>query len=224
MRFATQSEVSSLANVEAAVTPGRLAAGIEPYLPQATTEQKGVVELATGDEVVSGTDSTKAVTPATLSLATSAAGNPIGTIIAFAGASAPTGYLKCNGDVINDVPAQTIQGVTADFRNLRTVLGTTYNPTQSGDVVLPDLRGEFLRGWSDDRIGVDSGRAMGSTQGQTVQSHAHSGPAGPADVDNAGARYGGGNRTGETGVYSTNATGDTETRPRNVAILYCIKF
>ena len=224
VRFATQSEVSSLANVEAAVTPGRLAAGIEPYLPEATTTQKGVVELATGDEVVSGTDSTKAVTPATLSLATSAAGNPIGTIIAFAGTNAPTGYLKCNGDVINDVPAQTIQGITADFRNLRTVLGNTFNPSGGADVVLPDLRGEFLRGWSDDKSGVDAGRALGSSQGQDVQTHAHTGPAGPADVETTGDVYGGGNRTGETGIYSTNSAGGSETRPRNIAILYCIKF
>ena len=224
VRFATQSEVSSLAPVEAAVTPGRLAAGIEAYLPEATTTQKGVVELATGDEVVSGTDATKAVTPATLSLATSAAGNPIGTIIAFAGTNAPTGYLKCNGDVINDVPAQTIQGITADFRNLRSVLGTAFNPSQSGDVVLPDLRGEFLRGWSDDKTGVDQGRALGSAQGQTIQGHAHTGPAGPADTEVDGDKFGGGNRIGETGIYSTNSTGDQETRPRNVAILYCIKF
>ena len=86
------------------------------------------------------------------------------------------------------------------------------------------MRGEFLRGWSDDKSGVDAGRALGSTQGQDIQSHAHTGPAGPADTENAGTIYGGGNRTGESGVYSTNATGGTETRPRNIAILYCIKF
>ena len=224
VRFATQAEVSSLANVEAAVTPGRLAAGIEPYLPDATTTQKGVVELATGDEVVAGTDSTKAVTPATLSLATSAAGNPVGTVIAFAGENAPTGYLKCDGSLITDTPAQTIQGITADFRPLRNVLGTAFNPSQSGDVVLPDLRGEFIRGWSDGKVGVDSGRALGSAQGQSIQTHDHTGPAGPADTNLNGAIYGGGNRTGETGVYATNSTGDAETRPRNIAILYCIKF
>ena len=112
VRFATQSEVTSLANVEAAVTPGRLAAGIDPYLPDATTTKKGVVQLATGEEVIAGSNSVKAVTPATLSLATAASGNPVGTIIAFAGENAPTG-LVCNGDN-NDVPAQTIQGVTAD--------------------------------------------------------------------------------------------------------------
>ena len=223
VRFASQAEVSSLANVEAAVTPGRLAAGIDPYLPDATTTKKGVVQLATGEEVIAGSNSVKAVTPATLSLATAASGNPVGTIIAFAGENAPTGYLVCNGDVINDVPAQTIQGVTADFRNLRTVLGTIYS-SNSVDHVLPDLRGEFLRGWKSDKIGVDSGRVFGSNQADSLKSHDHTGPAGPAETKIEGTIYGGGNRTGETGVYATNATGETETRPRNVAILYCIKF
>ena len=222
-RYATQSEVSTLANVDAAVTPGRLAAGIEFYLPDATETTKGVVQLADADEAVSGTNPSKAITPATLSVAIAASGNPPGTIIAFAGENAPTGYLKCNGDVLNDVPAQTVQGVTADFRNLRNVVGTTYSSNDT-DHVLPDLRGEFLRGWKDDKIGVDSGRVFGSTQTDTIKAHDHTGPAGPADVDSLGANYGGGNRTGETGVYATNSTGETETRPRNVAILYCIKF
>lgn len=223
VRFATQPEVTSLANVDAAVTPGRLAAGIDAYLPEATTTSKGVVELATADEVISGTDATRAVTPATLAVGLAASGNPAGTIIAFAGETAPTGYLICDGSVINDVPAQTIQGVTADFRNLRTVLGTTYS-SNSTDHVLPDLRGEFLRGWKADKIGVDSGRVFGSNQADEIKSHDHTGPAGPADVEVAGANYGGGNRVGETGIYATNAAGGTETRPRNVAILYCIKF
>lgn len=223
MRFATQPEVSSMANVDAAVTPGRLAQGIANYLPDATTTSKGVVELATADEVIAGTDPTVAVTPATLAVGLASSGNPTGTIIAFAGENAPVGYLICDGSVINDVPAQTIQGVTADFRNLRTVLGTAFS-SNTTDHVLPDLRGEFLRGWKADKIGVDSGRVFGSNQAQSVQGHDHTLPGGPADVEVDGTKYGGGNRVTETGVYSTNSTGDTETRPRNVAILYCIKF
>ena len=202
-----------------------MAAGIDDYLPEATTTSKGVVELATGDEVISGTNSTNAVTPATLALATSASGNPVGTIIAFAGVNAPTGYLKCDGSLIQDLSAQTIQGITADFRPLRTVLGTSFNPSNSSDeVVLPDLRGEFLRGWRDDKTGVDSGRVFGSTQLDEFKSHDHSAPAGPADTSGQGTNFGGGNRTQETGTYATNGSGGTETRPRNVAILYCIKF
>ena len=66
------------------------------------------------------------------------------------------------------------QGITADFRPLRTVLGTSFNPSNSEDVVLPDLRGEFLRGWRDDKTGVDSGKVFGSTQLDEFKSHDHS--------------------------------------------------
>ena len=223
VRFANQAEVESLSNTNVALTPGRLAAGIDPYLPDATETVRGVVTLASSADVVAGTNPSKAITPATLSVALAASGNPPGTIIAFAGSTAPTGYLVCDGSVINDVPAQDIQGVVADFRTLRNVLGTSFSPNGS-DVTLPDLRGEFLRGWSAGKIGVDSGRVFGSNQGQEIQSHDHTGPAGPADTEFDGANYGGGNRTGESGVYATNGTGGNETRPRNVAILYCIKF
>ena len=223
MRFATQAEVSSVSNVEAAITPGRLGAGIDNYLPAATTERAGVVELATVNEVTNGTDASKAVTPATLSAGLAQSGNPVGTVITFAGEIAPAGYLPCDGSLIQNVPSQTIGGKTGDFRQLRNVLGTSFSSNNT-DVLLPDLRGEFVRGYSAGRIGVDAGREFGSNQTQDIQSHDHSGPAGPADTDNAGLSYGGGNRTGETGIYTTNGTGGTETRPRNVALLYCIKF
>lgn len=223
VRFATQAEVSSVSNVEAAITPGRLGAGIDNYLPEATTTKKGVVELATAQEAAAGTDASKVITPATLSVAVSTSGNPPGTVIAFAGEQAPSGYLVCDGSLIQNLPSQTIQGITADFRNLRTVLGTSFSSNNT-DVLLPDLRGEFIRGYSSGRLGVDSGRAFGSNQAQSIESHDHSGPAGPADTENTGTIYGGGNRTGETGIYTTNASGSTETRPRNVALLYCIKF
>lgn len=223
VRFATQPEVSSADNVDAALSPGRLALGIDTYLPDATETVRGVAETATAAEAIAGTDPTKMITPATLSVAQAASANPTGTIIAFAGEIAPNGYLICNGDAIADSPLQTIQGVAADFRRLRNVLGTAYSSNQT-DVVLPDLRGEFLRGWSAGKSGVDPGRALGSYQSADIQGHSHNFPAGPADVEIDGDTYGGGNRVGESGIGTTNAHGGTETRPRNVAILYCIKY
>lgn len=223
VRFATQPEVDSVAQVDAALTPGRLGSGIDAYLPDATESVRGVAETATAQEAIAGTDNTKMITPATLSVAQAAAANPVGTIISYAGETAPSGYLVCNGDLLADSALQTIQGVAADFRPLRNVLGTAYSANNS-DVVLPDLRGEFLRGWSAGKIGVDSGRVFGSNQAAEVQGHSHNFPAGPADVELTGSTYGGGNRVGETGIGTTNAFGGSETRPRNVAILYCIKY
>ncbi|MEI7087581.1 tail fiber protein [Pectobacterium versatile] len=67
----------------------------------------------------------------------------------FPGAVAPSGWLKCNGQQFD----------TAQFP----VLASRY---PSG--VLPDLRGEFVRGWDDGR-GADAGRALMSAQGDAIR-------------------------------------------------------
>ncbi|ULS52370.1 tail fiber protein [Pectobacterium carotovorum] len=67
----------------------------------------------------------------------------------FPGAVAPEGWLKCNGQQFD----------TAQFP----VLASRY---PSG--FLPDLRGEFVRGWDDGR-GVDAGRALMSAQGDAIR-------------------------------------------------------
>jgi len=97
---------------------------------------------------------------------------------------------------------------------------------------LPDLRSEFLRGWDGGR-GVDSNRLFGSTQGDQIKTHEHS-------LNNAGsnrfARYnesegnsnpwGSGNGSKFEGEFSfsTQPTGGNETRPRNIAVLLCVKY
>ena len=87
--------------------------------------------------------------------------NPIGTVIWFAGTTAPTGYLKCNGDSIPN-GSGTVQGVTTNFSLLYDVVSGT----------LPDLRGEFLRGWDDSR-GIDTGRNIRTTQADETKQHNH---------------------------------------------------
>lgn len=67
----------------------------------------------------------------------------------FPGAVAPAGWLKCNGQQFD----------TAQFP----VLASRY---PSG--FLPDLRGEFVRGWDDGR-GADAGRALMSAQGDAIR-------------------------------------------------------
>lgn len=100
---------------------------------------------------------------------------------------------------------------------------------------LPDLRGEFLRGLDDGR-GVDSGRSFGSWQADALKSHNH--VINSWDVSNTAAFYIndnggdsivssdniGNNGTYRPNRYYTEATGAAETRPRNVAMLACIKF
>jgi phage-related tail fiber protein len=88
---------------------------------------------------------------------------PIGAVFHFAASTAPIGYLKCNGDTVTD-GVGTVQSVTANFSALYAVLSSTYGAPGK----LPDLRGEFIRGW-DDGKGTDSGRVFGSSQLDALQ-------------------------------------------------------
>ena len=164
----------------------------------------------------------------------------VGTVIWYAGSSAPTGYLKANGDSIAN-GSGTTQGVTANFAALYAIVGAN----------LPDLRGEFIRGF-DDGKGTDSGRAIRSTQTDQNESHTHtatsvvtdgghthsgdvhaarhdSGTMGSGDthqlVGNSERSLSINSATTGISVATTNATqGGTEARPRNVALLACIKY
>ena len=213
MRFATQAEADAATLNNVALTPSSLANGIANYLPAATEIARGAIELATTAEVTAGTDNTKAVTPEALIASLSALGLtiPAGTVSAFAGGTAPSGYLECNGAQVN----------RTTYSALFTAIGTTYG-TGDGSTTfnLPDLRGEFIRGLDSSR-GVDIGRAIGTFQSDAFASHTHTGVSGNPGTDPA--RKGGANRVDDTDVYTTNATGDGETRPRNVALMFIIK-
>ena len=157
---------------------------------------------------------------------------PVGTVIWYAGSPAPTGYLKCNGDAIAN-GSGTTQSITANFSALYAIVGAN----------LPDLRGEFIRGF-DDGKGTDSGRTIRSTQAEAYKSHAHdvTDPGHTHTGDVEAARHSSGTMgSGDTHALISNssrslsidsadsdltvdAEGGTETRPRNVALLACIKY
>jgi hypothetical protein len=87
----------------------------------------------------------------------------------------------------------------------------------------PDLRGEFIRGLDSGR-GVDTGRTLGTAQTDELKSHSHALSSdtarfpGPTNIFMAGDGTAGGTTGG-----TTQSAGGAETRPRNVALLYCIK-
>lgn len=159
---------------------------------------------------------------------------PVGTIIQYAAATAPTGWLTCNGVVVPN-GVGTVQGQTANFTNLRTVLGATYGA--AGKV--PDLRGVFVRGLDQGR-GLDPGRGLGSYQVDTIQNITGQFRLGGTEninvVNGAFANFGagGGPGGGHSGGTPWNplvdfnaarvARASAETRPKNVALLYCIKY
>ena len=157
-------------------------------------------------------------------LAWSAAVAPPGSIIWHSASTAPTGYVKANGANLS----------RSTYAALFAVIGTVYGVGDgSTTFTVPDLRGEFPRGWDDGR-GIDSGRAIGTAQAQAFLSHTHS--FHPAYFLGSGAAGFDGNAiTGNSvqGGYgnfaaipsqTTGAAGGTETRPRNIALLACIKF
>jgi phage-related tail fiber protein len=129
----------------------------------------------------------------------------------------------------------------------------TGSRTTSGNyIALPDRRGVFGRGW-DDGKGIDSGRLLYSYQADSVIAHSHSGTTGnesnthshtiPSNVDNLGPLgsrdLGSGANvriansqssnasTSHTHTFTTSSqspTGESETRPKNLARLICIKY
>ena len=143
-------------------------------------------------------------------------GNPAGQIIYVALSSAPTGYLKANGAAVSR------STYAALFAAIGTVFGagdgsTTFN--------VPDLRGEFIRGWDDGR-GIDTSRTFGSTQVDSFKSHNHATSIDGRDIHVYGFDTGRATASGTDGAigFSMSNTGGTETRPRNIALLACIKF
>lgn len=162
---------------------------------------------------------------------------PVGTVIYLAGSTVPTGFLKCNG-------AELLRSVYTD---LFSAIGDAYGAGDgSTSFLLPDLRGEFIRGWDDGR-GIDSGRALGSAQDDAFQGHAH-------DIVVSGTNYqlhrdGGAvedveelGNADDTPYFLTELAAElqartpeslsgygtprfaTETRPRNIALMAVIKY
>jgi microcystin-dependent protein len=138
----------------------------------------------------------------------------IGEICMFAVNSAPTGFLKANGASLS----------TTTYAALFAVIGYTYGGA-GASFTLPDLRGEFIRGFDDAR-GVDAGRTIGSAQAEAFKSHAHTqtstSSTGGGYVTQKLALGAIGSETGDNNP--TQAAGGAETRPRNIALLACIKY
>lgn len=132
------------------------------------------------------------------------AGVPIGSVFCIAHTTVPSGYLECNGASLPNGTG-TVQGVTANFAALRALVGAN----------LPDLRGEFVRGYDHGR-GVDSGRGMLSTQGSQFGQHNHnvsassSGSVGSHRHKYAfaqGSNGGVGNNFGGSGIVNVGQSG-----------------
>lgn len=151
-----------------------------------------------------------------------------GEVAHFATNVAPAGWLPCNGAAVS----------RTTYARLFTAIGTRWgagNGTTTFNV--PDLRGEFLRGWDNGR-GLDVGRAFGSVQNDQNKLHSHSvsdpghvhqsygergigqGASGPNTVQQANGSQ---STTLSTTGITLGADGGNESRPRNIALLLCIR-
>jgi phage-related tail fiber protein len=165
-----------------------------------------------------------------------ALGVPAGAVLWFAADAPPVGWLECDGSALS----------RSTYSDLFGVLGTVFGGGDgSTTFALPDLRGEFIRGW-DHGLGVDAGRVFGTAQGFAMQNIEGAvqtrkvsndagmffGASGPFTVSFDGTTsasdvsLGSSNR--DRVVLNFDASRvvntDVETRSRNVSLLPCIKY
>lgn len=152
---------------------------------------------------------------------------PAGAISYFAMPNPPTGWLVADG---SPVPRD-------QYKDLFAVIGTFYGAGDGKTTFnIPDLRGEFIRSWDAGR-GVDKNRMFGSWQTGTPISHDDEALPEWFDVVamSYSARSFGDEWVGQLPVaftsqpYTYKVAADrpqffTMTRPRNIALLCCIKY
>ncbi|MFP1796890.1 phage tail protein [Lonsdalea quercina] len=133
---------------------------------------------------------------------------PVGTPIPWPSATVPAGWLQCNGSSFTAAQYPKLAQVYPELK-------------------LPDLRGEFIRGWDSGR-GVDGGRSLLSVQEATwIQ------PNIEVNSEASSIDFGNGERsfnTGERGAASSVVFGGnngsrarTYIRPRNIAFNYIVR-
>nr|WP_047284170.1 phage tail protein [Pseudomonas protegens] len=139
---------------------------------------------------------------------------PVGAMVPFPKGTVPAGFLEVDGSVQS----------AATYPDLAAYLGATFNKgdESSGNFRLPESRGEFFRGWDHGR-GIDVGRGAGSWQADEFKSHTHQ--IGNQNTYGSGGSAGPLHNGGKSGDLAapTGPAGAHETRPRNLAVMWCIK-
>lgn len=152
-----------------------------------------------------------------------------GAIVPFASPSTKVGWLKCDGAAVS----------RTTYARLFDDIGTYYGAGDGSTTFnVPDVRGEFVRGW-DDGAGRDSGRVYGTKQSDTLQNitgrfktfdRGVPGNTGAFSDIGAGAwsssvASGNSDTWGAVTEFDASrvARTSTETRPRNIAFPYFIK-
>lgn len=214
VELADNTETQTGTDTVRAVTPAGLASRT------ANTDRAGIVELATSVETQTGTDTARAVTPAGLASAASLLVPP-GAVMPFAMNAAPSGWLAANGAAVS----------RTTYAPLFAAIGTTYGAGTGGTTFnLPDLRGYFVRGSGTNADGTASG-TFGAKQASYGGNFTVTGTPGPGAAlpgETIILDYlqfnGGGKLADYVAQTQTVEIPNGDHRPRNIALLYCIKF
>lgn len=195
-------------------------------------------------QVYSNAQTAASATAAVSSALTAAMGPFTGMVAAFLGAAPSTLWLPLDGSLVSRTTYAALwayaqasgimEANDAAWLAEQTTNGGPVGKFSPGDgsttFRLPDIRGTFLRAWADGAA-VDSGRANGSFQADAFQGHWHATPGSMVSGGSTSiSAYSNGTRTDDsTGTLGpiTDGTHGTprvasETRPLNVAALYCI--
>lgn len=146
------------------------------------------------------------------------ADSPIGTISPFGGATAPTGWLLCQGQAVS----------RATYAELFAVIGTSFGEgDESTTFNIPDLREATTKGIGENPNGESHVKTGGLSLGEFIddrmQSHTH-GVQNGYDGSNEGSAERGDARHGYS-IRTNNATGRTgdTTEVKAVGVNYIIK-
>lgn len=205
------NNLSDLANTATARTNLNVFSKTETYAKTETYSQTetGNIFLSKADNLASLVDKSAARTNLDVySKAETDAIIPAGAVMPFAMATAPTGWIPCDGRSLSRTA----------YPRLFAAIGTLYGSANGSSFNVPDYRGEFLRGWDNGR-GIDVGRLFGTFQADEIKSHTHAIPI--SNTTGTGGIPVGGPNFAVT--YPTLATGENETRPRNWPVAYAIK-
>ncbi|KLP86856.1 tail fiber protein [Enterobacter asburiae] len=137
----------------------------------------------------------------------------VGAVVGFAMNSAPTGWLAADFSEVSRIT----------YARLFSRIGTTYGAGDGSTTFnLPDYRGLFQRALDNGR-GIDPSRVIGSIQQDEIKAHTHRLQYSSTSSGN-GSLVTGSPGTGSLSNVAVESTGGTESRPKNISALYCIKY
>tara|TARA_B100001939_G_scaffold85116_1_gene72729 strand:- start:1269 stop:2285 length:1017 start_codon:yes stop_codon:yes gene_type:complete len=213
-------------------------------------QRRAIVQTGPGTgtlDVSSGTFTTSTAQKQAIVDGATIPGIPAGMILPFGNTTAPTGFLKCEGQAVS----------RTTYSDLFSAIGTTWGSGDGSSTFnVPDLQGAVLKGTGTAGVSSDYvGPNVGAYQDDQNASHSHNASSSSSGSTGSGGNhrhydgtaYGGGffadgaaagnsnvsNYTDYAGSHTHNvsvststtvaSSGGTEARVYNRGVLYCIK-